>query len=69
MSKRRSASANLTIPADVMRDLGWTDATPLNVNCRLAWTDTPDGRVAQCLTVTICAARESGRRRPTRKVA
>ncbi len=53
---RRLESEALTIPADVMRQLGWSFATPIDVQCRIAWTDAPDdGRVCRCLVFTLTA--------------
>ena len=63
------SSTGLTIPADLMQLLRWSSRTPLDVQCQVAWTDTPDGHVARCLTFTITAAVPSGSRRPLRKVA
>lgn len=65
----RPASAGLTIPTDIMKRLRWSARTPLDVQCAVAWTDTPDGHVAQCLTFTITAVRTPSARRPTRKAA
>lgn len=64
-----STATGLTIPADALRQLGWTARTPLEVQCHLAWTSTPEGHVARCLTFTLTAVLSPGRRRPARKAA
>ncbi len=72
---RRLESEALTIPADVMRQLGWSFATPIDVQCRLAWTDAPSGAVCRCLVFTLTAthpkprAARSPRTRSLRKAA
>lgn len=53
---RRTAPGTLTIPADIMRQLGWSASTPLDVQCHVAWAENTHGQLARCLTFTLTAA-------------
>ncbi len=53
---RRPAPGTLTIPADIMRQLGWSASTPIDVQCHVAWTENTYGQLARCLTFTLTTA-------------
>ncbi len=55
-TSRRSAPGTLTIPADIMRQLGWSASTPLDVQCHVAWMENTHGQLARCLTFTLTTA-------------